>query len=146
MKNSDLDERVYYSDNVIALQSPIVNNVTYRFQVDSRNGGVILYKSEDNGVSWVRNKEILSNADLDPRESSDLNTISAGFSFLLYGKNTLNSPYKQGLSGALTAGGVISFNYGAFGNQVAMPAGKIGSNSIFVRTKDNSVWSNWVAK
>lgn len=62
--NSDLGERVYYSDNVIALQSPVVNNVTYRFQVDSRSGGVILYKSEDNGINWTRNKEILSNADI----------------------------------------------------------------------------------
>lgn len=61
---SDLGERVYYSDNVIALQSPVVNNVTYRFQVDSRSGGVILYKSEDNGINWTRNKEILSNADI----------------------------------------------------------------------------------
>ena len=61
---SDFTHRVYYSDNVVALQSPIINDVTYRFQVDSRNGGIILYKSEDNGVSWVRNKEILSNADM----------------------------------------------------------------------------------
>lgn len=63
-ENSDFTHRVYYSDNVVALQSPIINDVTYRFQVDSRNGGIILYKSEDNGVSWVRNKEILSNADM----------------------------------------------------------------------------------
>ena len=63
-KCSDLDERVYYSDNVIALQSPVVNNVTYRFQVDSRGGGVILYKSEDNGLNWTRSKEILSNTDV----------------------------------------------------------------------------------
>ena len=64
LENRHLGERVYYSDNVIALQSPVVNNVTYRFQVDSRSGGVILYKSEDNGINWTRNKEILSNADI----------------------------------------------------------------------------------
>ena len=61
--NSNLNKRVYYSDSVIALQSPVVNNVTYRFQVDSRSGGVILYKSEDNGLNWERDKKILSNAD-----------------------------------------------------------------------------------
>jgi hypothetical protein len=68
--NSNLSKRVYYSDSVIALQSPVVNNVTYRFQVDSRSGGVILYKSEDNGLNWERDKKILSSADIQSGSAS----------------------------------------------------------------------------
>ena len=70
IQNSNLSKRVYYSDSVIALQSPVVNNVTYRFQVDSRSGGVILYKSEDNGLNWERDKKILSSADIQSGSAS----------------------------------------------------------------------------
>ena len=95
-QNSNLNKRVYYSNSVIALQSPVVNNVTYRFQVDSRSGGVILYKSEDNGLNWERDKEILSNAD---------------FLTKIVSLNQVTVPANTGITGSTNISGQIPSGY-----------------------------------
>ncbi|MBS5631253.1 MAG: BppU family phage baseplate upper protein [Clostridiales bacterium] len=101
--NSNLNKRVYYSNSVIALQSPVVNNVTYRFQVDSRSGGVILYKSEDNGLNWERDKEILSNADYGVQ--SITNQYGLNLHLIKFGNDNLKVIRLSGyINKSLTAG------------------------------------------
>lgn len=101
--NSNLNKRVYYSNSVIALQSPVVNNVTYRFQVDSRSGGVILYKSEDNGLNWERDKEILSNADYEVQTIT--NSYGINIHLIRFGNDNVKVIRLSGyINKALTAG------------------------------------------
>lgn len=103
IQNNNLNKRVYYSNSVIALQSPVVNNVTYRFQVDSRSGGVILYKSEDNGLNWERDKEILSNADYDVQTIT--NSYGLTINLFTFGNDSIKAIKIQGyINKALTAG------------------------------------------
>lgn len=83
-----------------------------------------------------------SKADFNPEYANDLNTIPSGFDFLRYNSYTLNSPYKQGLTSGFVAGGVLSFGYGEYANQLAMPAG-VDVTFLCVRAKTLGKWSNW---
>lgn len=85
------------------MQSPVVNNVTYRFQVDSRSGGVILYKSEDNGLNWERDKEILSNADYEVQTIT--NSYGINIHLIRFGNDNVKVIRLSGyINKALTAG------------------------------------------
>lgn len=98
----------------------------------------------DNAFSYSR---LISNTELNPTAASDLNDIDHGFTFLSYGVNTLNSPYKEGITGNTTAGGVISFGYSDYGTQIAIPAGTPNTgNNLFVRTMAHDSWSKWESK
>ena len=82
---------------------------------------------------------------------SDLNIEASGFSFYSYNRETLNSPYKQGITGGADSGGVISFFiYEIYGFQLAISVAL--SPKLFVRGYEYNksetggpLWSEWKA-
>ena len=82
---------------------------------------------------------------------SDLNIEESGFSFCSYDRETLNSPYKQGITGGAVSGGVISFFiYENYGFQLAISVAL--SPKLFVRGYEYNksetggpLWSEWKA-
>lgn len=115
------------------------------------NDDVIMAKSSDNGKTWPEFERLLTAAIFNPAPASNLNNIGLGFEFFLYNMDTLNSPYKAGLTGNTTAGGIISFGYSKssevpeYACQIALPAGITVSN-LLIRSKNTSEWGEWKAK
>lgn len=111
------------------------------------SGGNEIYLRSKDGGKWSSWTCVITNAVFNPVAITDLNNINPGFNFSCYSSNTLNSPYKSGLTGNTAAGGVISFGYANYGAQIAVPAGTPNTgNNLFVRTMANGIWSDWEVK
>lgn len=149
--NTKLAERLVMLDNgSTAIQSKN-GQIWRRLQMQAPNDDVIMAKSSDSGKTWPEFERLLTAAIFNPAPASNLNNIGLGFEFFLYNADTINSPYKAGLTGNTTAGGIISFGYSKsskvpeYACQIALPAG-ITVSDLLVRSKNTLEWGEWKAK
>ena len=73
--------------------------------------------------------------------SSDLNTVNSVQQLIKWDSNTLNTPYKAGLTSG-TAGVVLSYsNSSSYCAQMAIVSGR---TATFVRAKNSGTWGTWI--
>lgn len=79
---------------------------------------------------------LINNTDI----SNCNNAVNPGIQIYHTTGNTLNTPFKQGLTQA-AEGMILSCVYGDYGMQLAF---QNGSNALYTRSKGAGTWGSWV--
>lgn len=156
MFNTNLDERLPYSQSNanINMSANVDQSGNAHIKIFDGSRQTLLKFWTDqrvtvekyNGTNWSSSGDILGNADLTDTIADLKTEANKGISarrIVQCDANTLNTPFKAGLTNGASGTAFICMSSSSFGTILYIIS---GSDKMYMLCKTNGAWGNWIAK